>query len=137
MGVSDDSVFSPRVFARMQIPHSKFWSHQLLDHGGDFPLLSRAWVYQECLLSPRVLHFSPNELIWACQEQFDCEGSCMDKQYDTTYTGSLESLARAVTPPLKVADYGPAVFAIFTYLSEREITRVRKTKAGQLVISGL
>jgi hypothetical protein len=38
-----------------------------------FPLLSRAWVFQERLLAPRVLHFSHNELVWECSELGDCQ----------------------------------------------------------------
>lgn len=38
-----------------------------------FPLLHRAWVYQERILSPRVLHFLPNELLWECRCRVECE----------------------------------------------------------------
>ncbi|KAE8444463.1 hypothetical protein EG329_000554 [Mollisiaceae sp. DMI_Dod_QoI] len=38
-----------------------------------WPLLQRAWVFQERMLSPRVLHFSRGELIWECQEETFCE----------------------------------------------------------------
>jgi hypothetical protein len=34
----------------------------------DMPLLRRGWVLQEALLSPRILHFGPAELIWECAE---------------------------------------------------------------------
>ncbi len=33
----------------------------------DYPLLSRAWAYQERYLSPRNLFFFNNELVWVCQ----------------------------------------------------------------------
>jgi hypothetical protein len=33
-----------------------------------FPLLTRAWAYQEQLLSPRVVHFGSQELTWECRE---------------------------------------------------------------------
>lgn len=32
------------------------------------PLIKRAWVVQERLLAPRVLHFGQNELLWECSE---------------------------------------------------------------------
>ena len=43
----------------------------------DYPLLARGWVFQEILLSPRVIHFGRHELIWecACQIQCECGGS--------------------------------------------------------------
>lgn len=31
------------------------------------PLLSRAWVFQERFLSPRVLYFHPSSLVWECR----------------------------------------------------------------------
>lgn len=37
------------------------------------PLLSRGWVFQERILSPRVLHFSKGELIWECGATTSCE----------------------------------------------------------------
>jgi hypothetical protein len=44
-----------------------------------FPLLRRAWVYQELLLAPRVLYFSPQELIWECDEGLYCECGSADQ----------------------------------------------------------
>ncbi|KAH6605549.1 hypothetical protein Trco_004702 [Trichoderma cornu-damae] len=38
-----------------------------------WPLLTRGWVYQEQLLSRRMLHFTRNELIWECLETTRCE----------------------------------------------------------------
>ncbi|KAE9369764.1 hypothetical protein N431DRAFT_469651 [Stipitochalara longipes BDJ] len=37
------------------------------------PLISRAWVVQERILSPRVIHFGTGQLGWECQEQEHCE----------------------------------------------------------------
>jgi hypothetical protein len=31
------------------------------------PLFTRAWVLQECMLSPRNIHFGAGELLWECQ----------------------------------------------------------------------
>lgn len=39
----------------------------------DFPLIGRAWCYQEIFLSPRVLHFSKDEATWECMEYAACE----------------------------------------------------------------
>lgn len=43
------------------------------DPDTEWPLLSRGWVYQEQLLSRRMLHFTRNELIWECLETTQCE----------------------------------------------------------------
>lgn len=37
------------------------------------PLLARAWVAQERLLAPRVLHFCKKQLVWECQQLVACE----------------------------------------------------------------
>jgi hypothetical protein len=38
-----------------------------------FPLLQRGWVFQERIISRRMLHFAQQELIWECMETEDCE----------------------------------------------------------------
>ncbi|RMJ06945.1 hypothetical protein CDV36_013449 [Fusarium kuroshium] len=35
----------------------------------DFPILTRAWTYQERLLAPRVIYFSHQEILWDCLER--------------------------------------------------------------------
>jgi hypothetical protein len=42
------------------------------------PLLSRGWVYQERVLSPRMLHFAGEELVWECGRSIDCECGAED-----------------------------------------------------------
>lgn len=37
------------------------------------PLNKRGWVVQERLLAPRVLHFTPREVLWECRETQSCE----------------------------------------------------------------
>ena len=50
----------------LQAPESKFVNT---------PLIRRAWVLQERLLSPRVLHFGREELSWECVEHCACQCS--------------------------------------------------------------
>lgn len=47
----------------------------------ELPLLQRAWVYQERLLSPRFLHFGQQELIWECRQFLACECGGMQPKY--------------------------------------------------------
>ncbi|KAI1307719.1 heterokaryon incompatibility protein-domain-containing protein [Xylaria venustula] len=42
------------------------------------PLLGRAWVLQEMLLSRRIIHFCSSELIWECDTLHDCECGSFD-----------------------------------------------------------
>lgn len=46
----------------------------------NFPLLTRAWVFQERLLAPRTLHFCGVEVVFECIEGIKCEcGHAEDK----------------------------------------------------------
>ncbi|KAI1172795.1 HET-domain-containing protein [Nemania sp. FL0916] len=57
-----------------------------MDFGGAlgvFPLLTRAWVFQERLLSPRFLQFGRDELLWDCRESMLCE--CGQRPPDLPY----------------------------------------------------
>lgn len=56
------------IYARLWLPHIFVTRDK-----DDFPLLKRAWVHQERLLSPRVLHFAGYELNWECRETSACE----------------------------------------------------------------
>ncbi|KAL7815224.1 heterokaryon incompatibility domain-containing protein [Trichoderma gracile] len=62
------------IFIRRRKPHLT-WSEEPMieDPDAEWPLLSRGWVYQEQLLSRRMLHFTRNELIWECLETTQCE----------------------------------------------------------------
>ena len=65
----------------------KIWRHPMhyhaedLPQGRSWPLLGRAWVFQERLLSPRFLHFTKNELIWECNKESLCE--CGDSRLES------------------------------------------------------
>ncbi|ORX96794.1 heterokaryon incompatibility protein-domain-containing protein [Clohesyomyces aquaticus] len=78
-----------------------------------FPLLSRAWVFQERLLSPRVLHFCGSELVWECRVVSSCEcGGICDarspggefhqalRRYDTEYSSRGVKLYPDLVNPL-------------------------------------
>ena len=42
---------------------------------GRYPLLTRGWTLQECLLSRRLVHFTAEEMFWACRTENKCECS--------------------------------------------------------------
>ncbi|KAK3955939.1 heterokaryon incompatibility protein-domain-containing protein [Pseudoneurospora amorphoporcata] len=46
------------------------------------PLFSRAWVFQERIMSPRVVHFNNEELMWECKTTSCCE--CQPAHFDHT-----------------------------------------------------
>jgi hypothetical protein len=64
---ADIGIFSVRRTIRHWKRH---WTSHLAT---TFPLLTRAWVFQERLLAPRVLHFSENEFVWECMQLGDCQ----------------------------------------------------------------
>lgn len=64
-------VESENLVVRRKMKHwERLWAS---NSAAIFPLLSRAWVFQERLLAPRVVHFSQNELVWECAELGDCQ----------------------------------------------------------------
>ena len=61
-----------RKFKRKRVyecAYTDFWS----DSVQYAPLTRRAWVLQERLLAPRVLHFGKRQLLWECNELRACE----------------------------------------------------------------
>lgn len=66
-------------------PEGSDWSHaQSLDKTGLPPrrskLSTRAWAFQERLLSPRTLHFGPAEMAWECRALCNCECSATNER---------------------------------------------------------
>ncbi|KAH3907223.1 hypothetical protein HBI56_183570 [Parastagonospora nodorum] len=63
---------SPPVYARAMLKHvSAFGPFNGVDEYSQ--ILRRGWVYQERLLSPRVIHFMDSEISWECQVVSDCQ----------------------------------------------------------------
>ncbi|GAB1320913.1 Heterokaryon incompatibility domain-containing protein [Madurella fahalii] len=58
-----------------------------IDTRQDLPLVSRAWTYQERVVSPRVLYFTQNELAWECFEALDCECGQLRRGFTTLDMG--------------------------------------------------
>jgi hypothetical protein len=64
------------------------------------PVNRRAWVFQERLLAPRVLHFGHNEVAWECCE-FQCSESQSDEQLAVANTYRLKHLTPKVGRTLR------------------------------------
>ncbi|KAI0550487.1 heterokaryon incompatibility protein-domain-containing protein [Xylaria curta] len=60
-------------------------------------LSTRAWAFQERLLSPRTLHFGPSEMAWECRGLCACECSATNER--TSRTTSLLKGSVALQPP--------------------------------------
>ncbi|KAL1602489.1 hypothetical protein SLS60_005905 [Paraconiothyrium brasiliense] len=66
--VADASDDLPVVYVKQDTEHQSpgHWTSNTL------PLLTRGWVCQERLLSPRIIHFGSVDLIWECNERLHC-----------------------------------------------------------------
>ncbi|KAI1374224.1 HET-domain-containing protein [Hypoxylon crocopeplum] len=69
------------IYIRKKIPE-----FETFYRGDHWPLLTRAWVYQEMRLSPRVLHFGSQEVIWQCRTCRRSESGNNDSDAPTTLT---------------------------------------------------
>ncbi|OJD30377.1 heterokaryon incompatibility protein [Diplodia corticola] len=63
------SVFGGRKGGTWRVVSGDMWQRELLGT----PLYKRAWVFQERLLSPRLLHFTRHQLFWDCATLSACE----------------------------------------------------------------
>ncbi|KAH6622067.1 heterokaryon incompatibility protein-domain-containing protein [Boeremia exigua] len=88
--------------------HYRELTDQLNLSRNDFPLLWRAWVFQERSLSPRILYFSACRLVWECRTVQHIESKARAHQwsYDHVILG-LQSLTRE--PPDVIAAWQSAV----------------------------
>ncbi|KAL8920829.1 MAG: hypothetical protein Q9208_006001 [Pyrenodesmia sp. 3 TL-2023] len=64
-----DKVRDTTLKGLYEVHKSGLWRDEI----GSSPLFARAWVLQERLLSPRLLHFAKSQLYWECSELRACE----------------------------------------------------------------
>ncbi|KAI2634632.1 heterokaryon incompatibility protein-domain-containing protein [Xylaria nigripes] len=94
-----DQVRSTKVTTGLQaliavpVPTWHPTSSDLVHHQRKFwPLLDRAWVFQEIMLSPRVLHFSMWELLWECKAATTCDcGRLEPRNKDARFEAVFET----------------------------------------------
>lgn len=69
------------------------------EHGCHYPLLSRAWTYQERIVSTRVIFFTESEMIYQCQCNVTCECGATRHYYrdKETLAGLNKSLIALTT----------------------------------------
>lgn len=79
--IDESGIYASRKLGRMD---SSKLSHELRDSSisEDYNLTTRAWVLQERMLSPRILHFRAYELAWACDTHIKCECSTAPRRAD-------------------------------------------------------
>ncbi|KAJ0109411.1 Uncharacterized protein J7T55_000336 [Diaporthe amygdali] len=86
--------YMPHPFAYHGIRPEGQHSTELMDSGesSTMSLLSRGWVYQELLLSPRTLYFLEHEIMWRCREHAVCQCARYDLDDITTYNNNVTAV---------------------------------------------
>ncbi|MBE3045187.1 hypothetical protein IMZ48_22075, partial [Candidatus Bathyarchaeota archaeon] len=54
-------------------PYDLFAREHISHYVSEYPLLGRAWCFQETLLAPRTLYFGAKEMLWLCREGQGCQ----------------------------------------------------------------
>ncbi|KAI1268979.1 HET-domain-containing protein [Xylariaceae sp. FL1019] len=82
-------VMEGSIYVRQKMPklETMYWfNDSLRQWPSDWPLLRRAWVYQEMQLSSRVLHFGSHEVIWQCRTLRRSETGSNDSHIGSTFS---------------------------------------------------
>jgi len=101
--ISDSVLGESLIRFRRKLPHFSISSPlaRPRNTAAQFPLLQRAWAYQERLLSSRILHFTANELVWECLEASSCQ--CSQRTEPFYFEGSDVKEATRQDPKLSYA----------------------------------
>ncbi|KAH7357160.1 heterokaryon incompatibility protein-domain-containing protein [Rhexocercosporidium sp. MPI-PUGE-AT-0058] len=98
-------------------------------------LSTRAWAFQERLLSPRTLHFGPSEMAWECRALCACECSATNER--TSRITSLLKGSIAIQPSLATTTESKSPQSVLRSMNnswQREIveeyTRLDLTRAA-------
>jgi hypothetical protein len=81
-----------------QTPRSFPWSRGQVISSTDWPLLNRAWIYQEMRLSRRILHFCANEVVWQCQTVQRSESGSGSNDYDSSDSIRFRNMHHQIVP---------------------------------------
>jgi len=86
-----------RTFTNSNHEQYEIHCHELLPQL-KAPLYARGWVFQERMLSRRIVHFMENEVWWECRQSFRCECGSPDHNEDVFKTGdSLTAKTREIS----------------------------------------
>ncbi|CVK98085.1 related to tol protein [Fusarium mangiferae] len=126
------------AYVRQTIPH--FFSSTVSPDSdfakGNFPLLSRGWVFQERLLSPRVLHLGEVEMAWECNESCACECIGETKTYESEprWTHTKGGYTRRIAEAKSEKDVQPEWRSLVEHYTKTTLTYQKDVLAA---ISGV
>ncbi|PMD16994.1 HET-domain-containing protein, partial [Hyaloscypha hepaticicola] len=85
----------PEIKLRYSARGHEYFAGNCPDMGNDALLLTRAWAFQERILSKRIIHFHSEEMIWECQECRSCECGYFDwEKSHLVYDHSFHELVK-------------------------------------------
>jgi len=90
------------------------------------PLDTRGWTMQECMLSPRILHFTRNEMVWECNTRHVCE--CLNLS-----GGNSEHIMLKTRTEIARSDGGPPLHSKWEMLVELYTRRKLSFESDKLI----
>lgn len=84
-----------------QLPYHDFRESSRSEEPICSKLSTRAWAFQERLLSPRTLHFGPSEMAWECRALCSCECSATNERTSLVTSLLKGSIALQPSPLLQ------------------------------------
>ena len=92
---SERTEVPPELKLRYSARGHEYFAGKCSDMGNDALLLTRAWAFQERILSKRIVHFHSEEMIWECQECRSCECGYFDwEKSHLVYDDSFHELVK-------------------------------------------
>jgi hypothetical protein len=137
--VQDKSGDVKRVFVRQAHTreHDNFHSRSQSVRDDEVPLLKRAWIFQERLLSRRTIHISASELLWECRSAAWCEcggliAGPLLKSTTSAAEDHLEKQGQSKQPTFKVLF--SSIKSIFAALGRGHLTPVQAMELWSVVL---
>lgn len=124
---------------REKSPFPTFWNT------GDkemWPLLRRAWVFQERKLSPRVVHLAQEQLYWECETCFVSEDGIHQSYTDDVLDHSIKNPQQDPTEAWRMAVQHYSKLDL-TYESDRLpaisalVERMQQLRKGDVYVAGM
>jgi hypothetical protein len=84
-------------YVRRTKVHAGLYSTTVSGGSDEAPLSKRGWAFQERALSPRILHYSTDELIWECNKTINCQCGALNgiSSTDSTIKMHLANIEKA------------------------------------------
>lgn len=114
-----------QVLIRQTIPHCHWTVPLTSSSKQENPLLSRGWVFQERILSPRTLHFYREELVWECGQETvsECGGIPKTRNLKLQFAFAAKHPGIGESPQTEQRDEGFRAFQVYPSAFEAEVPR--------------